>query len=92
MAIGVVLSSFVLCGAFLLTAVTFLVPTQPQAAQETVPEPEPQPDIELPVCSAEVSALERVAALLSDGPAGCIHCRFGEVACLRCNVAPLQPA
>ncbi|WP_083095800.1 MHYT domain-containing protein [Pseudophaeobacter leonis] len=42
MAIGVVLSSFVLCGAFLLTAVTFLVPTQPQAAQEAVPEPEPQ--------------------------------------------------
>jgi NO-binding membrane sensor protein with MHYT domain len=41
MAIGVVLSSFVLCGAFLLTAVTFLAPTQPQTAEAAVSEPLP---------------------------------------------------
>lgn len=42
MAIGVVLSSFVLCGAFLLTGVTFLAPTEapvaePQPASPAVP-------------------------------------------------------
>ncbi|CUH63535.1 CO-responsive transcriptional regulator RcoM [Thalassovita gelatinovora] len=46
MAIGVVLSSFVLCGAFLLTGVTFLAPAQPQASapekpEDTQAQPEP---------------------------------------------------
>lgn len=40
MAIGVVLSSFVLCGAFLLTAVTFLAPVQPQLAQNAASPPQ----------------------------------------------------
>jgi len=54
MAIAVVLSSFVLCGAFLLTGVTFLAPPQlaptqpePEPAQQPSPlpstEPQPQP-------------------------------------------------
>lgn len=47
MAIGVVLSSFVLCGAFLLTAVTFLVPAQTQTTQKSAPEPQaPRPAAE----------------------------------------------
>lgn len=38
MAIGVVISSFALCGAFLLTGVTFLTPDQPVTTQPEEPE------------------------------------------------------
>ncbi|SNR51847.1 MHYT domain-containing protein [Puniceibacterium sediminis] len=54
MAIGVVLSSFVLCGAFLLTGVTFLAPTESgrqspeEAGTETQPEVLPPPESAAP--------------------------------------------
>ncbi len=40
MAIGVVLTSFVLCGAFLLSGVTFLAPAQPESTQRNPVSPE----------------------------------------------------
>ncbi|WP_299935015.1 MHYT domain-containing protein [uncultured Pelagimonas sp.] len=52
MAIGVVLSSFVLCGAFLLTGVTFLAPSDAPVdppAPVSSPEPEPTPEAHHPV-------------------------------------------
>ncbi|MBE1282960.1 MAG: carbon monoxide dehydrogenase [Rhodobacteraceae bacterium] len=45
MAIGVVLTSFVLCAAFLLTGVTFLTPQPAVGAAEVVADAEPEPDL-----------------------------------------------
>ncbi len=53
MAIGVVLSSFILCGAFLLTGVTFLAPSLPQAAEPDLPEPAPEDTTIVPVASKQ---------------------------------------
>ncbi|MEP2718465.1 MHYT domain-containing protein [Pseudophaeobacter sp.] len=57
MAIAVVLSSFVLCGAFLLTGVTVLAPSQP----ELQPQPQPQAPAEPEGSAPEVPPQEAPA-------------------------------
>ncbi|MEN8683215.1 MHYT domain-containing protein [Marivita sp.] len=60
MAIGVVLSSFVLCGAFLLSGVTFLAPPK---QEETIAEPEDA----MPVDTAPKPASKRQIPYQKDG-------------------------
>ena len=73
MAIGVVLTSFVLCGAFLLTGVTFLTPLP----SEKKPEPSGSPARELPAAATQVPyeqegrtqfvGIDRIAAIRAEG-------------------------
>ncbi|MGY9047846.1 hypothetical protein P775_12070 [Puniceibacterium antarcticum] len=53
MAIGVVLTSFVLCGAFLLSGVTLLAPAQPKDEPSVLGPPEPAAD--LPIAARAAS-------------------------------------
>lgn len=66
MALGVVLSSFVLCGAFLLTGVTFLVPSQPDPAPKGTPEPRDEAD-ENAISNAFVPPANRQIPYEQDG-------------------------
>jgi len=53
MAIGVVISSFALCGAFLLTAVTFLTPDQPASPKSAEP-PKPAATPPVPTKASQI--------------------------------------
>jgi len=94
MAMGVVLSSFVLCGAFLLTGVTFLVPSQQAGtdAQSETPLPQASPQLEaLDTRGRQIpyelkgqtlfADLDTVAAIRAEGHYTHIYTRRGAFFC-----------